>query len=123
MFKILLVEDDAISREVFTRVLEHAGMEVVKAPSGEAALALLEFNPDLILMDLGLPGMSGFETARSIREQGLTCPIIAFSSQDTAQKLVTRQALEAGCSSYSVKPLKARDLRSMVQDFLLLKAN
>ena len=72
--KILVVEDDATIARFVELELEHAGFVVMKVADGVAALAAAqEYAPDLIILDLMLPGMDGLEVARSLRVQGATC--------------------------------------------------
>jgi len=105
--RILIVEDDAINRQVFTLWLQRIGdFEIQEATNGEEALEMIEANPpDCILMDLKMPFLDGWETTRRIRAGELhrRVPIIAV----TAQALVGDEelALEAGCDAYLAKPI------------------
>ena len=111
MTKILYVEDNEDNVYMLTRRLERAGFEVVVAPDGEqgAALARAE-RPDLILMDLSLPVLDGWEATRRLKaaQETRTIPIIALSAHAMAGDRA--QALAAGCDDYGTKPVDLRQL-------------
>jgi len=109
--KVLVVENDSISRELATRVLEKGGYEVVEAIDGEEALLLApETQPDLVLMDVGLPGIDGIETAQILRTERRTAsiPILVWSALVFSRE--EERARMAGCIGYLTKPLGAREL-------------
>src|ERR1700720_2209982 len=98
--RILVVEDNEENRQILRDLLGHAGLDYVEAWDGEAAVALARTDrPDLILMDIGLPGIDGYEATRRIRSDpsSASVPIIAV----TAHSLVgdEAKALEAGCDA------------------------
>lgn len=106
MTTILLVEDNEMSRDAIGRLLERRGFDLITAANGQEGLDLcIAHLPDLVLMDLGLPVMDGFEATRQIKAHPLTqaIPIIAL----TAMALTTDReaALEAGCDDYDTKPV------------------
>jgi two-component system cell cycle response regulator DivK len=106
MPKILLVEDNEMNRDMLSRRLERRGFSVVTARDGaEACKMASEEAPDLILMDIGLPDMDGWEVTRLLKanEQTRRIPIIAL----TAHALVTdrQKAFEVGCEDYDTKPV------------------
>lgn len=114
--KILIVEDHDDSREILRIQIEHLGYEVIEARSGEEAIqkAFTE-NPDLIIMDLGLPGMNGIEAATALKQNSDTSdiPIIAHSvwgAEDYAA-----EALKAGMVEFLPKPTPPRVFRDVVQ--------
>jgi two-component system, cell cycle response regulator DivK len=115
----LVVEDDEANRELVTRVLRREGYEVIAANDGMigVARALAEV-PDLILMDLSLPELDGWEATRQIRANPVTAtiPIIALTAHAFAEEV--QQALEAGCNRYETKPLVYRRLLKKVRDLL-----
>jgi two-component system cell cycle response regulator DivK len=119
MPKILVVEDDEANRELVTRVLRREGFEVITANDGMigVARALAEV-PDLILMDLSLPELDGWEATRQIRANPVTAaiPIIALTAHAFAEEV--QQALDAGCNQYETKPLAYRRLMKKVRDLL-----
>jgi two-component system cell cycle response regulator DivK len=106
MKKILLVEDNEMNRDMLSRRLERKGYEVIFATDGEEAVVRAEADePDLVLMDIGLPGIDGCEATRRIRSgpAGTSLPIIAL----TAHAMGADEALarEAGCDDFDTKPI------------------
>jgi two-component system cell cycle response regulator DivK len=119
MPRILVIEDDEANRELVTRVLRREGYEVMTANDGISGVArALAEVPDLILMDLSLPELDGWEATRQIRAKSITAtiPIIALTAHAFAEEV--QQALEAGCSRYETKPLDARRLMRKVRELL-----
>jgi len=118
--KVLLVDDDA--RNVFSlgATLEEKGMEVLIAKDGTQAMQLLEENPviDLILMDIMMPRMDGYETMRKIRSQARfrKLPIIALTAK--AMKGDRVKCIEAGANDYMAKPLETEKLLSLMRVWL-----
>lgn len=106
MIIILLVEDDDPSRDVLSRRLAKLGYVVIEARNGNEAInAAREEKPDLILMDVCMPLMDGFEATRKLRTDARTAriPIIALTALNTAADV--RRAIEAGCNAYETKPV------------------
>jgi two-component system cell cycle response regulator DivK len=107
MPRILLVEDNEMNRDMLSRRLVRQGYEVVLAPDGEAGVALAaDVRPDLILMDMSLPGIDGWEATRRIRgEPALRhIPIIALTAH--AMTGDREAATAAGCDDYDTKPVE-----------------
>ena len=107
MPRVLLVEDNEMNRDMLERRLRRRGFEVLVAPDGETGIALArEMLPDIILMDLGLPLMDGWEATRRIRATAETrgIPVIALSSH--AMLTDRERALEAGCDDFDTKPVE-----------------
>jgi two-component system, cell cycle response regulator DivK len=105
MAKILYVEDNEDNVHVLKRRLERAGFEVVVAPDGEQGLAVaVDQRPDLILMDLRLPVLDGWQATRRLKDSEETqiIPVIALSAQ--AMPDDREKALEAGCDDYDASP-------------------
>ena len=106
MTKILLIEDNEMNRDMLARRLERRGYQVVLAPDGKEGLtAARSEKPDLILMDLSLPEMDGWETTRRLRSDGALrhIPVIAITAH--AMPGEREKALEAGCNDYATKPV------------------
>jgi two-component system, cell cycle response regulator DivK len=118
MIKLLLVEDDTLLRDLASRRLEREGYRVVTALNGaEAIIRTRNERPDLILMDMGLPLLDGFQaTARIKGEPGIcSIPIIAltaFSTNDRAS------CLAAGCDEYETKPIAFERLLNKITALL-----
>ena len=115
----LLVADDApFIREIVRAVAERAGYELAgEAIDGEDAVRMaLEKRPDVILMDIIMPKMSGIEATKEILKQIPEARIIAFSTAD--ENVLASRALEAGCRSYLAKPFKGEDLLAAIRSCL-----
>lgn len=113
--KILLVEDNEMNRDMLSRRLERRGYEVLIAGDGQQAvdMALSEV-PDLILMDMGLPVMDGWEATRRLKADAYTAavPIIALTAHAMADDRV--RALQAGCDDFDTKPIDLERLLGKV---------
>jgi len=117
---VLIVEDNPTNLKLASEVLENAGFRVIRAVDSEQAqLALRQERPDLILMDIALPGMDGLALTRRLRADPSfgTIPIVALTA--FAMKGDDQKALEAGCSGYITKPIQVRELAGQVRSFLL----
>lgn len=116
---ILHVEDNQYNRKIIRDLLSKHSYEIMEAHNGEAALdALARRRPDLILMDVQLPKLSGLEVTRRVRTDPSLAqiPIIAITS--FALSGDDRLALDAGCNAYVAKPFRPRDLLEMIRGFL-----
>jgi two-component system cell cycle response regulator DivK len=105
--RILLVEDNEMNRDMLSRRLELEGYEVLMAVDGEEGVELaLAEKPDLILMDLSLPAMDGWEATRRIKAAPETAaiPVIALTAH--ALRGDRQKALDAGCDDYDTKPVE-----------------
>ena len=119
MAKILYVEDDEDNAYMMSKRLAQRGFDVVLARDGEAAVPEAERErPDLVLMDLGLPGLDGWEVTRRLKANPdtATIPIIAVSSH--AMKGDREKALEAGCDDYDTKPIEFERLLEKINALL-----
>jgi CheY-like chemotaxis protein len=106
MPKILIIEDTENNRVLLTRRLKPRGHEIITAEDAESGLALVESErPDLILMDVGLPGMDGWNATRALKQNPATrhIPVIALTAH--AMQGDREKALEAGCDDYETKPI------------------
>ena len=106
---VLIVEDDALNMKLVRAILQLEGYRVVEATDAESGIALaLSEHPDLILMDIQLPGIDGVTAARTLLEDhGLTdAPIVAISSY--AMSSDVEQAMRAGFSDYITKPIDTK---------------
>jgi two-component system cell cycle response regulator DivK len=122
MQKILLVEDNEMNRDMLSRRLQRAGYTVIMARDGEEGHLLAQSeNPDIILMDISLPVMDGWEVTRLLKANQATrnIPIIAL----TAHALVTdrTKAFEVGCDEYDTKPIEFGRLTEKIEHLLLDK--
>ncbi len=120
--KILLVEDNEMNRDMLSRRLQRKGYSVVTAEDGEKGLLLARSEmPDLILMDISLPLMGGWEVTRLLKADDSTrhIPIIAL----TAHAWVTdrEKAIQAGCDDYDTKPVEFTRLSEKIENLLTVK--
>jgi CheY-like chemotaxis protein len=119
MSKILLVEDNEMNRDMLSRRLERRGYQVLIAVNGaEGVKMAISATPDLILMDMSLPVMDGWEATQSIKAdpQTQSIPIIALTAH--AMSGDREKALQAGCDDYDTKPIELSRLLSKIQAFL-----
>jgi len=117
--KVLLVEDNPMNIELATDLLEACGIEVIAANSGEAAMKLAqEQKPNLILMDLSLPGMDGLQATAALKANPQTrfIPVVAVTAH--AMKGDEQRALDAGCEGYITKPIDTRMFPMLVAQYL-----
>jgi two-component system, OmpR family, response regulator MtrA len=111
--KVLIVDDDAALAEMLTIVLRNEGFEPIVCPTGDRALALLrEHRPELVLLDLMLPGKDGIDVCREIRvESGV--PIVMLTAKNDTVDVVL--GLESGADDYIVKPFKPKELVARIR--------
>ena len=113
MSRILVVEDDERIRSSMRLALEDEGYTVEEASSGEDAVSRFRDNPfELVLIDLMLPGIDGFETCRSLRRQS-TVPVIMVTARSDTHDVVA--GLEAGADDYVTKPFVAKELAARIR--------
>lgn len=122
--KILILEDDPTSLKLTSEVLQSGGHVVMLAlTADEAIYSIKAVKPDVILLDLRLPGIKGFAVARQCREESAThdIPIIAITafSGDYGKAA----ALKAGCDAYIVKPINTRTFLQQIEDVVAAKGN
>jgi two-component system cell cycle response regulator DivK len=119
MSKLLLVEDNEMNRDMLTRRLERKGFEVVIAVDGQAGIDMAtSSNPDIILMDLSLPVIDGWEATRRIKADPATqsIPVIALTAHAMAGD--EQKALQAGCDDYDTKPIDLKRLLGKIGNLL-----
>jgi two-component system, cell cycle response regulator DivK len=119
MAKILIVEDNEMNLDMLTRRLSRRGYEIVSAIDGVEGLQLASYeHPDLILMDMSLPKMDGWEATRHLNanEETAGIPVIAL----TAHAMVgdRERAIQAGCDDYDTKPVELSRLLSKIETLL-----
>lgn len=122
--RVLVVDDDREIRGLVAGTLRRDGYTVVEAGDGPEALDVaLRLVPDLVLLDMTLPGMNGVEVARKLKATPLlaSVPVVAFSA--LTQQTVQEQALAAGCTRYLTKPCPPAALRDVVAQTLASAAS
>jgi two-component system, sensor histidine kinase ChiS len=122
-FHVLIVDDEPVNRQVFANYLSLHHYSITQASNGPEALALLEsgFKPDLILLDVMMPRLTGYEVTRQIREnwQPNELPILLLSAKNQVSDLVV--GLEAGANDYLTKPISKDELLARLKTHLNLK--
>ncbi len=119
MPKILLVEDNEMNRDMLSRRLIRKGYEVVMAIDGEQGVSMAGTeSPDLILMDMSLPLVDGWEATRRIKANESTAPIPIIALTAHAMSDDRQKALEAGCDDYDTKPIDFKHLLGMIEHHL-----
>lgn len=122
MANILVIEDDPNSARLTTRVLERAGHTVTHVAEGLTGLRMAgQTKPDLILLDLGLPDISGHTVAALINRIPGSTPIVAVTA--SADEATQRRALTYGCAGYITKPIDTREFPDQIADYLNDKDN
>lgn len=119
MTKILLVEDDEMNRDMLSRRLLKREYEVVIAVDGEQGVAMARSeNPDIILMDMSLPGIDGWTATRQVKSDDATraIPVIALTAHAMAGD--RERALEAGCDDFDTKPVELQRLLGKIESLL-----
>lgn len=120
MAKILLVEDNEMNRDMLSRRLIRKGFEVVIAVDGEQAVTMAESeHPDLILMDMSLPVIDGWEATRQVKAAKMTAhiPVIALTAH--AMSGDREKAMSAGCDDYDTKPIEMPRLLEKIEALLV----
>ena len=109
MFKILIAEDDNELRQLFSHVLIKNGYSVVGVPNGQKALAAMETSYyDLIISDIMMPIMDGYELVRTIRASGYNTPVLMITARDAFDDM--REGFVSGTDDYMVKPVNVNEL-------------
>jgi two-component system cell cycle response regulator DivK len=117
--KVLCVEDNSVNMLLVSRIVEAEGHDLVQAEDGYKAQTILDgMTPDIILLDINLPGISGLDLARKFKANERLAPVPLIAT--TAQVLVgdRERCLEAGCDDYLPKPLDIRKLREVLRFYL-----
>ena len=114
--RLLIVEDSDLNRDLLVQVFEDA-YEIETAADGKSAIeATTRRKPDLILMDIGLPGLSGLDAVKEIRSRGDETPVVAVSS--LVMPGDKERALEAGCDAFVTKPIDDLQLVVLVSQMI-----
>jgi two-component system, OmpR family, response regulator MprA len=114
---ILVVDDDAPIRRMLDRTLSAEGYAVETAADGGAALAAVERStPDLVVLDVGMPGVDGLSVSRRLRARGLAVPVLLLTARDSVPDRVA--GLDAGADDYLVKPFATEELLARVRALL-----
>ncbi len=119
MSKLLIIEDEKNQRELYAIELKEEGYEVDQASNGkEGVEKAIEEKPQLILMDIMMPGMDGRDATRMIRSNQNTKDIPILASTVLSEELELRSCIEAGCNDFLIKPFTLKQLQGKVQEFI-----
>jgi two-component system response regulator MprA len=115
--RLLVVDDDPDVRDSLARALRYSGYTVTTAVHGADALDCLARSPaDLIVLDVLMPMLDGFDTCRRLRQRGVAAPVLVLTARDAVEDRVT--GLEAGADDYLVKPFALRELQARIRALL-----
>ena len=121
---VLVVDDEPMARTLLRLMLVRSGYEVIEAVDGQDALQKLETStPDLIILDVMMPGIDGFMVCSTIRENSLLShlPVIMLSAKSDLQS--AQRGMESGATKYLTKPISPDDLTKHVNDVLMAHSN
>lgn len=117
MFNILIVEDDSDMRELFSTVLSDNGYHCFSATNGVEALSIIDDNyVDLIISDIMMPDMDGYELTKALREAKYETPILIVTAKDQFEYM--RKGFSVGCDDYMIKPINVKELVLRVKALL-----
>ncbi|MBA3013544.1 MAG: response regulator [Proteobacteria bacterium] len=117
-YMILVVDDNQDNRELVVKVLTAKGYRIAEAIDGEEALSkVAEIGPDLILMDISIPKLDGYEVTKRLKSSDAfrAIPVIALTAH--AMKGDREKAIAAGCDGYITKPINVRELANQIKPF------
>jgi two-component system, cell cycle response regulator DivK len=121
MAKILIVEDNEMNRDMLSRRLIRRGYEIIMAVDGEEGIAKARAaSPDLILMDMSLPVIDGWEATRLLKAEPATCAIPVIGLTAHAMAGDREKVIEAGCDDYDTKPVELPRLLQKIEALLSL---
>jgi two-component system cell cycle response regulator DivK len=116
---VLLVEDNPHNRKIFSGMLTHSGFQVIEAEDGHQALAAMQKAlPDIILMDLSIPGVDGWEVTRRLKADPRTKPVPIIALTAHAMRGDEERAFAAGCDHYLAKPISPKKVVEEVRKIL-----
>ena len=119
-YRILVVEDNKINQVVTKKILESNNFKCTIVEDGYAAINLLENEKfDIVLMDINMPIINGFETTKLIRNKGIQIPIIALTAFDKQE--ITEQALSSGMNDIIIKPFEQAKLFQIITNLVTIK--
>jgi CheY-like chemotaxis protein len=118
--RIVVIDDDISTLEIVDLLLEGAGFEVERHVDGAAAIvSVFQREPDVVVIDLMMPRISGQECVSRLRAQGVRVPILAFTALDDPE--VHQQAFAAGCTKVLLKPCKSKDLIKEIESLIITR--
>jgi two-component system, cell cycle response regulator DivK len=119
MINVLVAEDNPVNRELLRELLEARGYNVIEAPDGQEALRMIDENdPEILLLDIGMPVLDGFAVIRKIRENANLAALMVLAVTAYAMQGDRENILNAGFDGYLSKPINARDLANELERLL-----
>jgi CheY-like chemotaxis protein len=119
MINVLVAEDNPVNRELLRELLEARGYNVIEAPDGQEALRMIDENdPEILLLDIGMPVLDGFAVIRKIRENTNLAALMVLAVTAYAMQGDRENILNAGFDGYLSKPINARDLANELERLL-----
>lgn len=116
--KLILAEDNDLNRDMLRRRLERRDYEVIEAVNGEEAIELVERHlPDIVLLDLSMPIIDGWEVARTLRSRAETADIPLIALTGHAIRSERDRAIEAGCNEVLTKPFQFKELLELLERY------
>ena len=117
MKTILLTDDNQDTVELIQLILEDSGYNLIIANDGNEAVKIcLEQTPDLVLMDLKMPNMNGFDATKTLRDKGFSNPIVVLTGSESEDD--RKRADEVGCNEYILKTLEMEDVERTIDHYL-----
>jgi len=118
MKTVLLTDDNEDMVELVQLILKNSGYKLITAGDGvEAVNTCLEKTPDLVLMDLNMPNMNGFDATKTLREKGFSNPIVVLTASESEDD--RRKAEEAGCNDYILKTMEMKGVEETIDRYLV----
>lgn len=118
MKTVLLTDDNEDIVELIKLILEDSGYRLITASDGnEAVKTCLEQNPDLVLMDLNMPNMNGFDATKTLRDKGYSNPIVVVTATESEEN--RQKAEQAGCNDYILKTMEMQEVKETLDRYLL----
>jgi two-component system chemotaxis response regulator CheY len=122
MIKILVIDDSSLSRRLMRRILEEASYEVIEAGDGFAALEIFSLeNPQLVMLDLTMPGINGFEVLKQLKNINPNVKVIVASAD--VQSMTRDLAFREGADGFINKPFIAEEILELIQNLLSYASN
>ena len=120
--KVLIADDDSIVRTLYSRVLANIGLSIILANNGlEALEKVKQCNPDLVILDIIMPEMNGYQVCRPIKSQPQTMNIPVVFCSNKSSKVDVYWAMRQGADGYISKPVEKRELMTLMARFNMIK--
>lgn len=122
MTKILIIDDSSLSRRMMRKILENASYHVVEASEGFSALEIFSLeNPELVLLDLTMPGMNGFDVLKQLKELRPSVKVVVATAD--IQSFTKKLAFDMGADGFITKPFDSEEVINMIKNLLSYVSN